>query len=112
MPRSFKSPASTLFGRRLREARNRIGIAQDRLGVLIGLDEGVSSARMSRYETGEHNAPPVIAERIAEALGVPLPYFYCADDGLAKIILCYGQADDAGRARLLALAEALATERR
>jgi transcriptional regulator with XRE-family HTH domain len=89
-----------------------MGIAQDRLGVSIGLDEGVSSARMSRYETGEHNVPPAIAERIAAALGVPLPYFYCNDDRLAAIILRYGQADDSGRARLLALADTLATDPR
>ncbi len=29
------SPPHTLFGRRLREARTRAGIAQDRLGVMI-----------------------------------------------------------------------------
>lgn len=110
MPRSPKSPAATLFGRRLREARTRIGIAQDRLGVSIGLDEGASSARMSRYETGEHQAPLAIAERLAQALGVPLPYFYCDDDRLAAVILRYGQADETGRARLAALAEGLAGE--
>lgn len=37
---------STLFGRRLREARLQFGIPQDKLGVMIGLDEGCSSARM------------------------------------------------------------------
>ena len=49
---SQPKPSKTLFGQRLREARLRAGIAQDRLGVLIGLDEGSSSARMSRYEIG------------------------------------------------------------
>jgi len=50
-------PTPSLFGRRLREARLRAGIAQDKLGVMIGLDEGCSSARMSRYETGVHEPP-------------------------------------------------------
>lgn len=49
--------APSLFGRRLKEARFRADIPQDRLGVMIGLDEGSSSARMSRYETGIHELP-------------------------------------------------------
>lgn len=85
------SPAKTLFGRRLRDARLRAGIAQERLGVMIGLDEGSSSARMSRYENGVHEAPFAIAEQIAKALGVSACYFYCSDDRLAEIILNYSQ---------------------
>jgi transcriptional regulator with XRE-family HTH domain len=43
---------SPVFGTRLREARELAGIPQDKLGVMIGLDESSSSARISRYETG------------------------------------------------------------
>ena len=73
MPRL--STPNTLFGRRLREARVRAGIAQDKLGVMIGMDEGSSSARMSRYETGTHEPPFSIAERLASALNVPAACF-------------------------------------
>jgi transcriptional regulator with XRE-family HTH domain len=45
-----RNATSNVFGRRLREARESLGIAQDKLGVMIGLDEGCASARMSRYE--------------------------------------------------------------
>ena len=45
----------------MRSARERLGIPQDRLGVLIGIDEGSASARMSRYETGVHEPPVAIA---------------------------------------------------
>jgi transcriptional regulator with XRE-family HTH domain len=83
------SQSKNLFGRRLREARHRAGIAQDKLGVLIGLDEGCSSARMSRYENGIHEPPFVIAEQLAKALGLSASYFYCSDDRLAEIILHY-----------------------
>lgn len=81
-----KHPQS-LFGLRLRAARVRVGLPQDRLGVLIGLDEGCSSARISRYETGIHAPPFDIAKSLAAALGVPVAYFYCSSDDLAEIIL-------------------------
>lgn len=71
----------------MRSARERLGIPQDRLGVLIGIDEGSASARMSRYETGVHEPPVAIARLLALALRVPLAYLYCDDDVLAEIIL-------------------------
>lgn len=81
-----KHPQS-LFGRRLRTAREHASLPQDRLGVLIGLDEGCSSARMSRYETGIHQPPFEVAEKLAKALSVPTAYFYCANDQVAEILL-------------------------
>lgn len=81
-----KSP-TTVFGRRLREARERCGIPQDRLGVLIGLDESTASARISRYETGAHEPPFATAERIAKELKVPVAYLYCSENDLAALIL-------------------------
>jgi transcriptional regulator with XRE-family HTH domain len=64
-----------------------MGIPQDKFGVLVGLDEGTSSARISRYESGIHEPPIKTARLIAEALGVPLGYLYCDDDRLAQLIL-------------------------
>jgi transcriptional regulator with XRE-family HTH domain len=64
-----------------------MGIPQDKLGVLIGLDEHTASARISRYESGIHEPPIKTARAMAEALGVPLGYLYCDDDRLAEIIL-------------------------
>jgi transcriptional regulator with XRE-family HTH domain len=87
----FKPPTSC-FGQRLREARLRANIAQDKLGVAIGLDEGTASARISRYETGAHAPPFDIANRIGKTLGVPVAYFYCDDDALAEIIAAWGKA--------------------
>ena len=83
-----KQPKSTsLFGRRLREARKRVGIPQDKLGVLIVMDESCSIARISRYETGIHEPQIAIIEKIAVVLGVPLPYFFCDDDFMAEILI-------------------------
>lgn len=94
--------AKSLFGRRLREARLRAGIAQDKLGVMIGLDEGSSSARMSRYENGVHEPAFVWVEKIADALGLPAAYFYCADDRLAEIMLAYSTFSERKRKVLYA----------
>jgi transcriptional regulator with XRE-family HTH domain len=46
------------------------------LGVLIGMDESSSSARISRYETGIHEPPIATADKIANALKVPLPEWH------------------------------------
>lgn len=65
---------------------------QDKLGVEIGLDESSSSARISRYETGKHEAPYATAQKLAKALGIPVAYLYCDDDRLAELILKLGIA--------------------
>lgn len=96
-----QSIPQTLFGRRLREARTRMGVPQDRLGVMIGIDEGSASARISRYETGTHEPSFSIAERLAEALKIPTAYLYCDDDRLAVIVEHYGRMDTDKRERLL-----------
>lgn len=96
-----QSNPTTLFGRRLREARNRVGIPQDKLGVLIGMDEGSSSARISRYETGIHEPKITTVEKLANALNVPLVYFYCKDDFLAEILVYYATFDDNQKSQLL-----------
>ena len=95
MPKS--PPAKSVFGRRLREARLRSGIAQDRLGVMIGLDEGCSSARMSRYENGVHEPPFPVIESIARFLKVPVAFFFCDDDRLAEIMCIYSSASEKTR---------------
>lgn len=64
-----------------------MGLPQDKLGVMIGLDEGSSSARISRYETGVHEPAFNIASKLAQALQVDVAYFYCEDDWLANAVL-------------------------
>lgn len=105
MPRL--SPTNTLFGRRLREARIRAGIAQDRLGVMVGMDEGSSSARMSRYETGIHEPPFSLAEKLADVLKVPAAYFYCADDQLAELLIGYIALNSVAREQVRLLVASL-----
>ncbi|OUL98271.1 helix-turn-helix domain-containing protein [Variovorax sp. JS1663] len=102
MASSTRGDATPLFGKRLREAREMAGIAQDKLGVLIGLDESSSSARISRYETGVHEPPVRTAKQIAKVLKVPLAFLYCDDDVLAAILLQAHRMSKEARRALLA----------
>ncbi|MDN4061312.1 helix-turn-helix transcriptional regulator [Massilia sp. YIM B02769] len=106
-PRRFPS-SSSIFGQRLRQARARAGLPQDRLGVLAGLEESSSSARISRYESGVHEPPLLFTESLARVLGVPAAYFYCKDDRLAEIILHYADMSEPRRSELQAKAAELA----
>lgn len=75
---------------RLRNARLRAEIPQDRLGVMIGLDETTASARISRYETGVHSPPFEIVQSLGRALSVPPAYFFCEDESLADLVSYWG----------------------
>ena len=82
-----QSASATVLARMIKQAREAIGLPQDKLGVLIGLDEGCSSARISRYESGKHQPPLKTVQLLADRLGVPTAYLYCEDDLLAEAIL-------------------------
>lgn len=87
MPTSISAPSP--FGRRLQALRLKEGIAQDRLGVLVGLEESSSSARMSRYENGVHEPPISFLQKLATHFHVPMAYFYCEDDRLAEVVAAF-----------------------
>lgn len=53
---------------RLKEARVKKGISQQKLGVLAGIDEATASARMNQYERGIHVPDFELVCRIAEVL--------------------------------------------
>lgn len=97
---SHSTPKNTVFSRRLRQARQLRDLPQDRLGVLAGLEESSSSARMSRYESGIHEPPFQFVEALAKVLGIPAAYFYCADERLAEIIFAYTEMSEAKRQAL------------
>ncbi len=99
MGSSYKS--SSVFGKRLREARLALDIPQDRLGVLAGLDEGTASARISRYESGVHEPPVSFAERLAKILHVPAAYFYASDDTMAALILDFHNLSKPAKQKVL-----------
>ncbi|MEN5017779.1 helix-turn-helix transcriptional regulator [Erwinia sp. Eh17-17] len=68
---------------RLKEARKKKGISQQKLGVLAGIDESSSSARMNQYEQGTHTPNFDLMCRVADILDVPVCFFYTVEDELA-----------------------------
>jgi len=94
-----KSPV----GDRLREARLEKGISQKALGVLAGIDEFSSSARINQYERGKHVPDFSIAKRLARALDVPVTYLYADDNELARLILLFSKAGKRYRQEIVQL---------
>ena len=74
---------------RLREARLRAGLSQEKLGVLAGIDEFSASARINQYERGKHVPDLHTLERLAKVMNTPAPYFYARDDELADWIMAF-----------------------
>lgn len=61
-----------VFGERIRQARERLGISQEELARLISKDQ----AAISEYENGKRKLSAVDLPALAEVLEVPLLYFY------------------------------------
>ncbi len=97
---------SSTFSKRLKAARLAAGLSQKRLGIEAGLDEFVASTRVNRYERGVHEPDPVIAARLANALGVPRAYFYADDPVLARLILAFAALSKRKQAQMLKTLEA------
>ena len=93
-----RNPSSnSIIGLRLRQARQRRKWAQDELGVMAGLEESSSSARISRYESGIHEPPFQFVESLARVMDISPAYFYCPDDRLAELILIYSALSETKR---------------
>lgn len=95
----------SVVARRLKEARLRAGISQERLGVLAGMDKFSASARISQYEHGKHMPDLQTLTRLANVLEIPVPYFYCEDSDLASAVVRFSEMSKAQRRKLLKLLE-------
>lgn len=87
---SPKISPQAVLSRRLEQARERKGLSQKQLGIAAGLDRFVASTRINRYERGVHQPDALTAQRLANALGVPMAYLFAADDRLARLIVAFG----------------------
>ncbi|WP_394477260.1 helix-turn-helix domain-containing protein [Roseateles sp. LYH14W] len=83
----------------MRARREELGWSQEKVGVLIGIDESSSRARISRYELGVHEPAIATARLIADALGVSLPYLYCENDAVAHLLHALHQLPSEQQAR-------------
>lgn len=52
----------------------------------MGLPEDVAGVRINRYEREVHDCDTDTAQKMAEALGVSLAYFYAETEELAEMI--------------------------
>ena len=90
---------------RLREARLRNGLSQKELGIQADIDESSASPRINQYETGKHTPSYTTLAQLAKVLKVPVPYFYCEDDRLARLVLAYDKLSAKAKNQLLAQLE-------
>ncbi|MDP1609888.1 MAG: helix-turn-helix transcriptional regulator [Sulfuritalea sp.] len=92
---------TTIFSRRLREARLRSGLSQMALGVAAGIDESSASPRINQYERGKHHPDALTAARLARVLKVPSAYFAAEDDDLAELLALWDGLEPEQKRRLL-----------
>ncbi|KID03946.1 DNA-binding protein [Hafnia alvei] len=87
--------------KRLKEARLRAGISQEKLGVLAGIDEASASARMNQYERGRHTPDFEMMCKLAIILNVPENYFYTINDTTAEMVLKFSKLSTADKNKII-----------
>ncbi|ANE75595.1 helix-turn-helix domain-containing protein [Dickeya solani] len=92
-----------VFCQRLKQARLAKGLSQKKLGIAARIDEFVASTRINRYEKGVHEVSIDTAQQLANALDVPLAFFYTADDELAELMLAFLRLSPEKRVEILTL---------
>lgn len=95
------------FTKRLKEARRAAGLSQERLGLEIGLEPAVASARMNQYERGVHSPNLGTVQEIARVLRLPLAYFFCERDDEARVLRLLHSMTDKQRHEAITLLEAM-----
>lgn len=76
-----------MIPKRLKEARLRAKLTQEKLGVLAGIEEATAYSRLSHYENGTHKPTFDLVCEFARVLNVPECYFYTVNDDFAEAVL-------------------------
>lgn len=100
-------PPPPLIARRMKAARQLLGLSQMELGIRAGIDASSASARINQYERGKHVPDILTMSNLAKVLCVPAAYFYAEEDVLAELIALFGKLKTSDRKLLLAYAETL-----
>ncbi len=95
-----------MLAHRLKQARLRVGLSQEKLGKLAGIDPMSASARMNQYERGKHAPDYQLMCRVAEILHMPVSWFYTAEEEHARLQEIFHLLQPATRQALLVRAEA------
>jgi len=77
-------------------------LTQEEVAVKAGIDEFSASARISQYETGKHVPRFEIAANLADALSVPVEFFYAVEDQTAELLLVWHKLSASQRAETIA----------
>jgi transcriptional regulator with XRE-family HTH domain len=104
---SKNSKGTIVLAHRLKQARLRAGLSQEKLGKLAGIDPMSASARMNQYERGKHSPDYQLMCRVAEILKMPVSWFYTEDEDLARLQEIYYHLSPIIRGPLLTQAENL-----
>jgi transcriptional regulator with XRE-family HTH domain len=76
MKKRSGDPRDTEIGKRIRALRLERGLSQTELGSLLG----ITFQQIQKYEKGANRVAAGRLERIAEALDVPITFFYSGSD--------------------------------
>jgi transcriptional regulator with XRE-family HTH domain len=90
-----------IVARRLRHAREELGLSQKELGIRAGIDPSVASPRINQYEQATHSPNVRVLGQLASVLGMPLAYFYAVDDDLAALVTAYHRGSNSERQKLM-----------
>jgi transcriptional regulator with XRE-family HTH domain len=99
-----------VVARRLKEARQKLGISQFALGVAAGIDEMSASPRVNQYEKGKHAPDFQMVKRLANVLHVPASFLYTEDDDLAEALIILGSLPMDARKRLIEMLRKVVAE--
>lgn len=83
----LKSQVETMVPKRLKEARKRAGLSQEKFLQLTDVESVSDKSQISSYESGRYSPPYEFIVQIAKALNYPEGYFYTQDDHFAELIL-------------------------
>jgi transcriptional regulator with XRE-family HTH domain len=97
----------SVFAKRLKQARQRAGLSQEKLGIEAELDPMSASARMNRYELGKRVPDAQLVERIAAVLKTPVAYFHAVEDDEAELLLKYHKLPKRQRTKVIAFIDEL-----
>ena len=70
--------------------------------MAIGLPAETAAVRINRYEKAVHDADLATAQRIADAMGMPLAYFYAETQVMAEAIVTFWLLNQTDQRKVLA----------
>jgi transcriptional regulator with XRE-family HTH domain len=99
-----------MISQRLKTARIRAGLSQEKLGKMAGIDPTSASARMNQYERGKHAPDYHLMCKVAEILDMPVSWFYTQDEDQARLQELFHRLDQMQREHMLHKFESLAKQ--